>query len=92
MTTKLRTEFSTYEVDQEQSLIRRLASTHPATRNQGTDGEWKPYWHLSFRGDQLLIEWGIDDSEAGEILRRTLTSNVLQVDGDPLDLPEYKGK
>lgn len=41
-----RTLNSTYEVDRENKLIRRLAGINPPTSNQGEDGNWQPYQRL----------------------------------------------
>jgi hypothetical protein len=86
------TEFSSYEMDEERQKVRRLSSAHPPTKNQGFDGEWKDYMYASLIGARVLFEFHIDVVGDKEVLRRTLTSNVISVDGDrPLDLPNYTG-
>ena len=90
MTTTLITEFSAYEVDQAEQRIRRITSTHAPTPNQGDDQIWKHYWHLSWVGKRLLIEWGIDNTNDGDVLRRTMTSEIQSVDGDTLTIPIYE--
>jgi hypothetical protein len=67
---------SSYEVDQENNRIRRLAGTKDPTVRQGNDGEWKDYKHLSFSEDGVLIVWNIDDHG---ISKTTMTSPVVKV-------------
>lgn len=58
-----RTQFSTYEVDEEHQHIRRLDGENEPTPRQGADGEWKPYHRITpvvvagDSGPSLYIEW-----------------------------------
>lgn len=78
---RYQTQFSTYEVDEERKLIRRLDGVNDPTPRQGPDGEWKQYYrltetvHLWDDGPSLWIEW--DDAGHG-----TLTSQ-LRSEGGP---------
>lgn len=60
------TEFSTYEVNLDDCLIRRLNSVHDPTPRQGEDGKWKSYEALTapMVGEKVLITW-YTESEHG---------------------------
>lgn len=52
---------STYEVNMTNSIICRTGGTHPPTKSQGTDGEWKSYNKLDvFVGKRAFIQWEPD--------------------------------
>jgi hypothetical protein len=73
------TEFSTYEVDDDQPRIRRLGSVHDPTPRQGEDLTWKDYVELSVItvGHRVLIVWRINEERG--VLESTLTSEVTRV-------------
>lgn len=87
MTTTVRTTYSTYEIDQATNQVRRLGGDNDPTRNQGKDGEWMHYTSLESVGAALLIVWGMD----GATLRRTLTSDIISTEGDPLNIATDAG-
>ena len=70
------TEYSTYEIDLEGRRCRRLDSTHEPTPNQGEDGTWREYEHITpivpEVGTALFIAWGEG--------RHTMTSLITEVE------------
>ena len=63
---------SRYELDEENSRVRRLGGFNEPTPNQGADGEWKTY--VSFHqlhDDSLLFVWDHGGNNA------TRTSRVV---------------
>ena len=62
---------STYEVDEERRLIRRVSGTHPPTENQGEDGHWQFYHAVTVTPTGcLLIAW--------HGTKGTLTSRIVE--------------
>jgi hypothetical protein len=55
------TEYSTYEVDEHNKLVRRTRGLHPTTNRFTPEGEWKGYEDLmELAGDygpRLLVVW-----------------------------------
>lgn len=54
-----KTENSTYEVDFDETKIRRIEGSHKPTLRQGHDGDWKPYESITcpMAGATALIVW-----------------------------------
>ncbi len=72
------TEFSVYEIDTENKMIRRLTGIRDATPRQGKDGEWKKYGEISkiAVGEKVVFMWAEEDG----ILKTTVTSQVVEID------------
>lgn len=66
------TQFSTYEVNEDDKLIRRIEGQHAPTPRQGDDGTWRSYFALTDYADGVLIVWDEDGHS-------TLTSPVVRV-------------
>lgn len=66
---------SNYEIDLENSQIRRIEGTHEPTPRQGPDGIWKKYDTLGSIevGKPLLIVWAVVN---GTVAQSTITSPV----------------
>lgn len=76
---------SIYEIDQERSMVRKTAGLRPPTRNQShyaAEDGWTPYLSVVWMGSSLLFVWDVD--VAAEIVRRTMTSQVVTLDGPPV--------
>lgn len=73
-----KTTFSAYEINLEQSKIRRLNGAVDPTPRQGQDGVWKEYLEVSSikKGHPVLITWKIED----EVRRVTETSPVVEIE------------
>lgn len=77
--------YSSYEVDLAARRVRRVSSKHAATANQvryHADGRWQHFQQVTWSGDSLLFFWGLEDGGDHAIVRRTLTSTVLHIEGD----------
>lgn len=92
MTTLVTTENSIYEFDAPTQRVRRLAGVGEPTPNMQRvvtpGGDWMPYTTLQRHPrypDSILITWGLE----GNVLRRTLTSKVHAIDGDPLEFDSW---
>lgn len=70
---KFTTENSTYEVDVQESRIRRLGGNADPTPRQGADGEWKHFVLITpiEPGQRVFVDW-----DAGH---GTLLSEVQEV-------------
>jgi len=70
---------STYELDLENSKIRRLSGTHEPTARQGQDGQWRSYLDITEPevGPSLFICWSYD--EASGRAESTMTSSVTAI-------------
>jgi len=68
---------SQYEVDYENSRIRRIAGNALPTPRQGADGEWKSYMTISplVKDCAVVIIWKM----AGAIAQSTITSEVKEI-------------
>jgi hypothetical protein len=55
---------STYEVDQEKKLVRRVKGVNPPTNYIGRDGDWQPYDEFIFPGVGQCA-WFISDKLKG---------------------------
>ena len=71
------TEYSTYEVDVEQRVCRRLSSVHEATPNQGKDAVWQEYHRMDPAIPEVGVAMFIDWDDAG---RQTMTSLVERIE------------
>lgn len=73
---RFRTENSTYEMDTEARLIRRIIGVNPPTPRQGPDGYWRPYRAVSplYVGYRVFITYA--DMAVG---KGTITSPVVEV-------------
>lgn len=81
----IRTENSTYEVDQINKRIRRTNGKHVSTSRQGNDLEWKPYTDINIPkvGEALFIVWGFGkDGDGNTRAKSTMTSIVTFVDAN----------
>lgn len=56
----IETQNSTYEIDTNAKLARRVRGVNEPTPNLGEDGKWHLYVSVSLAtvGDSLVIEWG----------------------------------
>ena len=77
----VRTLYSTYEIDTEKELIRRVEGQHSPTARQGVDGEWQSYQTIHVVYDSLLIVYGGRNLDGS--LKCTRTSQILS-DGETL--------
>lgn len=70
---------SRYEIDLVTRKMRRLVGFNEPTANQGADGEWKSYERISEikLGSPVVIVWSVGE----EIIRRTITSTVIHIEG-----------
>ena len=88
--TTVTTRSSVYEFDQANNRVRRRASTHEPLPNQtrwAQDGDWQSYLEIGWQLDGVMIVWAVD--EEAQVVRRTLTSTVMTVDGPPLPNRRY---
>lgn len=74
MTTPFKTRNSSYEIDYEEKVIRRISGENPPTNHFSPDGDWKRYSSVVPCMGGLLVEW--PDGKG------TLTSAILDFD-DP---------
>jgi hypothetical protein len=77
-----RTQNSSYEIDQEQKLVRRLAGLNPATNSQGLDGDWQPY--DSIEGLDVGFRAVIRYPGTPKV---TITSRIREVEGEVIKTP-----
>ncbi len=70
---------SMYEVDKENSKIRRLVGVDDPTPRQGYDGEWKVFVSITDveLGYSVLVGWRY--KEDGVTVEGTLTSPVVRI-------------
>lgn len=75
----VRTERSTYEIDEKNNRVRRLYGDEEATSRQGSDGEWKHFAHVMGIkvGSPMLFVW---DEGTNGIPKATQTSFVTAID------------
>lgn len=71
--TRVRTDNSTYEIDQEARLVRRVSGLREPSPRQGQDGVWQAYTFAHIELGQPMV---IDYTGEG---RCTVTSNVLEI-------------
>lgn len=77
MTTRIATQNSTYEVDEENKRIRRLDGVLDPTPSQGTDGEWQPYTAVTQHpSGVLVIEWPLGEKNSPY----TVTSRIQTIE------------
>lgn len=78
-----KTEYSTYELDEENRLFRRLHGKNPATGRQGNDGDWRQYvriLHPLEVGKPFAVVWEIEDGQDENVrLKMTETSPVTGI-------------
>lgn len=81
----IRTQNSTYEFNQEQLLVRRLAGLNPATNPAYPDGDWRPYLRIEGLaiGYAPVIVYGGDAIGKGKHL-----SAVREIIGTYIPPPE----
>jgi len=63
------TQYSVYEINEDEHLIRRVTGANDPTPHQGDDGEWQRYAGLAYHWGGLLIQWDAD--------RNTWTSVIV---------------
>jgi len=63
------TQYSVYEINEDEHLIRRVTGANNPTPHQGDDGQWQHYVGLPRYAGGLLIQWDAD--------RNTLTSVIV---------------
>ena len=63
------TQYSVYEINEDEHLIRRMTGTNDPTPHQGADGKWQRYIGLTHFAGGLLIQWSD--------VRNTLTSVIV---------------
>lgn len=66
----VRTQNSTYEINDDDKLIRRIRGVAEPTKRQGEDGQWQSFTSITPYEDGLLINWAEE--------RCTLTSPILK--------------
>lgn len=71
------TAYSTYEVDSDRKMVRRLRGANEPTLRQGEDGVWKAYETLLVESTGLVIIWGRNDDGS---MSTTITSTVFDVE------------
>ena len=91
MIVQYKTYFSTYEVDTEKKLVRRMEGVFSPTPRQGEDGEWKEYHWIGYPWDAgappavalyttsvkgNIIVWSVDEDTGA--MYSTLTSDVQE--------------
>ena len=72
---------STYEVDPDKMMIRRLSGVKEPSDRQGPDGVFKRYGFISEIeiGKSVVILWENEDADS-DIFRMTRTSHVTQLE------------
>lgn len=90
MITTVHTSFSVYEIDQDAKRVRRLRGLDPQTAHQdrfsGDEG-WAEYLSVAWCHDGLLFVWALEEGGSNEVVvRQTLTSPVVAMDGPPIPL------
>lgn len=72
---------SLYEVDRENSRIRRVTGNREPTKRQGSDGEWREYENITDVGvgGPVLIHWKHAQPVVAGALPCTLTSPVKEI-------------
>ncbi len=75
---RVTTAHSRYEIDTTNRRVRRLASRHAPTQNQGWDSAWHSYADVrGWVGEPLTIVWGYDEYD-DELVARTTTTTPIR--------------
>lgn len=69
------TEFSTYEIDKVNMMVRRTEGLNAPTPRQYPNNAWQPYEDLTYVHDRLLFIWRYE----GGVAKSTMTSPVREI-------------
>lgn len=69
------TEYSVYELNEEDNLVRRMHGLRRATMRQGEDGVWQSFESVVLHPAGMIIVWG-DNPDGSK--KTTITSAVLR--------------
>ena len=67
---------SSYEIDEENQLVRRVVGVAPTTDRFTPNNEWKPYVDIEL-GAQMVVQWPDGQPELRDF---TVSSNITRIE------------